>query len=171
MKKNIYFFLLGLFLCILCFIIYENLESQEEKIDKTHLDISTPEKTVHYFYEAFRIGDDDLLSRVLVDGALLSEFNPEQIITVPNPMILDAKIKKKIVVKKLHSGFDGSIQIGDILIYVLVEKDQKMTNKEYPGMALLDDKSCFLIRIIENKCLILAIYPGWPNFDEKKKVE
>ena len=58
-----------------------------------------------------RLGDDGLLSQVLANGAMLSEFNPDQEITAPNPVILAAEIKEKIVVRKLRRSFGGSIRI------------------------------------------------------------
>jgi hypothetical protein len=130
----------------------------------TTIDLSTPEQAVFYFYEAFRIGDDSMLEKVLAPDAILPEFNPVQKLDQPNPSVLGADINKIRVIDRkinyLDSGF--VIKPGDVEIYVTVRFSPQMETKD-SGSASLDNKPCFLTRKIDHQWKIVAVYPFWPE--------
>lgn len=134
------------------------------RTDLPAIDLSTPQKTVFYFYESFRIGNDRMLTAVLAPGAILPEFNPLQRIERPNPSVLGAEIKKVRVMDKetLYPNSNFAVKPGDVEVYVVVKIDPHIeTNKS--GIAMLDEMPCFLVRKIDKEWKIVAVFPFWPT--------
>ena len=127
-----------------------------------NFDTSTPEKTVYHFYEAFRTGNPDMLAGVLIEGGTYADFSPQYKIGTPNPVIAGAEIIRKAVVKR----WDGSgepVEVGDVLAYVVTKKDPKFVVRK-PGVAMPDEKFCFVLRKVNDQWKLVKVYSGWPTF-------
>lgn len=146
---------------------------KKKPIDHSSIDLSTPEKTIFYFYEAFRTGDNKLLSKVLADNALLSEFSPIQTITKPYPGTLEYGIKKiriidKATAKNVDEFLAGNVREGDVLVFVELEQKIKLDpQKGYKGSALpiLEDRPWFLLIKENNKYLVSLQVSSWEESD------
>jgi len=136
---------------------------QNEALDTINL--STPEKAVHCFFEAFRTGNSDLLSRVMIVGGSYAEFSPQYTIDEPNPVIAGTEISKKTVIKK-WGGSGEPLQAEDVLVYAATKKDPKRIIRK-PGVAMPDEKFCFVLRKINGQWKLIKVYSGWPSFENR----
>jgi len=127
----------------------------------SNVDLSTPEQCVHRFYEAFRTGSAELLSRVLIEGGSYAAFSPQYNIDKPSRVISGAEIAGKTVIKK-WGGFGEPVDAGDVLVYVVTKKDPQLIARK-PGVAMPDEKFCFLVRKINNQWKLVKVYANWPT--------
>jgi hypothetical protein len=158
-----------------CYLIFsssittsESAENQDLKsnLSSKGIDLSTPEKTIALFVKAFKIGDDNLLSEVLVPNASLPEFNPIQKIECPSPWITGFDIRKfRVVLRKEQYAADS--EPGDIEVYVLLKTDEKLMARNSKCMVALWKKGAYLLRSIDNKWKIVAVAPFWPEEVQK----
>jgi hypothetical protein len=178
MKEKI-FVLLIIFLILALHACKFNSEVEESQAKETstysEIDLSTPKRTIFYFFEAFRIGKDDLLNEVLAPGALIPEFNPWQKILGPAPYILGADIykiqpvseRKEYAKRKEFPDVPSFfIEPSDVEVYVNVRIDSDLLQKaleksEY--RAMLGGRMVFLLRKIDNKWKIISAIPFWPE--------
>jgi len=159
-----------------CGITSQDKESKTKEISTcSELDLSTPKRTIFYFFEAFRTGKDELLNEVLAPGALIPEFNPLQKILGPAPYILGADIhriqlvsaRKEYAKRKEFSDVPGFfVEPSDVEVYVTVKIDSDLLQKaleksEY--RAMLGGRMVFLLRKIDNKWKIISAIPFWPE--------
>lgn len=126
------------------------------------VDLSTPDQCVRAFYEAFRTGNFDLLAQVLIEGGSSADFSTQYQIDTPNPVIAGVEITRKTAIKK-WGGMGEPIQVDDVLVYVQTRKDPKLLVRK-PGVALPDEKFCFLLRKINDQWKVVKVYSGWPTF-------
>ncbi len=83
MKYKIHVFIIILIISMPSMLIGKyNLKNQ------SNIDLSTPEKALGVFIEAFKTGDNSLLDFVLAENASIPEFNALQVIKCPSPEII-----------------------------------------------------------------------------------
>ena len=139
------------------------VQAQNKILPKlSDVDLSTSEQCVHRFYEAFRTGNPDLLSRILMEGGSYALFSPQYKIDAPSPVISGAQIVRKIVIQK-WGGSGEPVDAGDVLIYAITKKNPQLIERK-PGVAMPDGKFCFLVRKSGNQWKLVKVYPGWPAF-------
>jgi len=148
---------------LMCSCVSVKAQDQNQPLSPAaDADLSTPEQCVHLFYESFRTGSAELLSRVLIEGGAYAAFSPQYHIDKPSPVISGAEIARKTVIKK-WGGYGEPVDAGDVLIYVVTKKDPKLIVRK-PGMAMPDEKFCFLLRKINDQWKLVKVYGGWPTF-------
>jgi len=144
-----------------CKVTSKNKEFRDKETSKfSEIDLTSPEKTIFYFFEAFKTGNDKLLDIVLTPDASIPEFNPLQKIFEPNPYIIGVDINKIRFVKETKVYPDGfTITPSDIEVYVTIKYDKSF----FKDQTMPDGHVAFLLRKIDNKWKIISMIPFWPE--------
>ena len=66
---------INILIIILIFFTPSILTGEDNSIKSKNIDLSTPEKTLDVFIQAFKTGNDSLLNFVLAKNASIPEFN------------------------------------------------------------------------------------------------
>jgi len=124
-------------------------------------DLSTPDKTIEMYFQAFISGDDSLFDKVLGPNAVIPEFNPIQKITEPHPDIIRPEIvsKKEVGQRRKYADPDFFTEPSDVEVYVNVRYDEKY----FKDKALPVDHRVFILRNIGSDWKIIAEAPFWPE--------
>ncbi len=128
-------------------------------------DLSTPEKAINMFFEAFRTGNDSLLDRVLAPGASIPEFNPMQKIVSPYPHIGEVVINRIDMVneRRRYAAPDSYTKPSDLEVRVTIKYDPQF-------MSVTEGREIFLLRKIDSKWKIIAEVLFWPeDIEEMRK--
>lgn len=149
--------------------VYSNggAPSEKSETEILSIDLSTPEKTIYMYFEAFRTGNDDLLNKVLVPGARIPEFNVLQILTEPNPALIGVEVNKmrEMGERIEHTDSDFYIEPTDIEAYVTFKFDPSIEE-------VTEGHNMFLLRKFDSEWKIISQVPFWPeDFGKGKEDE
>ncbi len=158
-KRSFIFFWFLVLLLTQCGGTSGNNESQKKEISKqSDIDLSTPNKTISYFFEAFRTGNKKLLNKVLeIDpNAAFPEIDPIE----PRPYIAGVEINEINIIKEGKTYPNGFvIKPSDVEVYVTIKYDPMYL--KYQGVP--NGRVAFLLRKIDNKWKIISAIPFWPE--------
>jgi len=129
-----------------------------------NLDLTTPEKTLGVFIQAFKTGDDNLLDFVLAKNASIPEFNALQVIKCPSPEMVRYEIKRFRVVTKKGQYARDSLP-GDIEVYVLLIEDEALIGSDSSCNIrnAIPYKGVYLLRSFDGAWKIVSAAPFWPD--------
>ena len=129
-------------------------------------DLSSPEKAIAVFVQAFQTGNDGLLNTVATQNAL-PEFNPMQRVDCPTPSLIGFEIQRRRVTQD-EGQYANASQRGDVELYVKLKWDE--TRELEPNCKaenLLWSKGVYLLRNTDGDWRIMSCAPFWPDESEK----